>query len=765
MTGNFRTALWAAAIWYCFAALAHGQAPADLPRTSATIYGQVTDAAGLPVPGASVTLRKIVTGLSEHRRTDDAGRYSFDGLRPGSYWLVASRPGLSDQGRLVEVAGADVLRDVNFSLPVAGLIQQVTVVSSSRVEELQEESPVKVEAVTREQMRDTGYERVSDVLAEIPGVVTRGGSRASAAVAGEQIQGIDSRQVLVLMDGLPIVGARGIKSGVMNLSRQSVSRLERVEVVKGAASSLYGSDAIGGVINMITREPSNPFEMNLNLSGGSLSALDARADFGTQVKNLSAFLDLERHQQQAYALIPDSPTTVGPRYRRNDLLFKTRYTLNPRAALGFTANAYHNNDLGSALGETGLTRITSNDSNQNYGLTGDFVLAPSTLLQVRGYSARYDENSQMNPLTGQPAPPDLANLNERYRRLDATLGHHLGARQFVQLGGEWVQDLYRGANRLVGDNAGQQVTTTDGWFQDRIQLFRRATLTVGGRYQNHSRFGGYFVPKAGLVVRAAEHLTLRASYGHGFRAPDLGQLYFRFANPASFYQVIGNPNLQPEASRSYSAGAVYTRSRFRLGLNLYRNDVRDLIEPLLVGTPRTTAELKAIEGRYGIPSTFNPLLGRMLFIYANLGRIYTRGFEVDGDASLGRGFRVRGAYTFLDARDKVSGAPLTQRHRHQGFLAGEYFHRRWGLLANVRGSLFSSYLLNAQTRSRAYPYRLWGLSASKRLAGGCSIYGTIDNLFDSTDRKLRQPTPTFDRPDYGRTFRIGLRYSFARKRN
>lgn len=243
------------------------------------------------------------------------------------------------------------------------------------------------------------------------------------------------------------------------------------------------------------------------------------------------------------------------------------------------------------------------------------------------------------------------------------------------------------------------------------------------------------------------------------------QSYYRFANPASFYQVIGNPTLEPETSRSYNAGAVYTRSRFRLGLSLYRNDVRDLIESLFVGTPRTPVELETIEQQYGIPSTFNPLLGRQMFIYQNLNRIYTRGLEVDGEASLGRGFRVRGAYTFLDARDKMTGASLTQRHRHQGFVAGEYFHRRSGLLLNLRGSLFSSYLLNAQTGARAFPYRIWDLYGSKRLRFGTTVYGAIDNLFESTDRKLRQPTPAFDRPDYGRTFRVGLRYSFTRERS
>lgn len=751
----------AAAVGLSFIPLAYSQ-PAAVPQASGRIEGEVQDAAGLPISGAWVTVRNTLTGLSQQQATDEQGHYSFAGLRAGRYWVAASQPGLATLGRYVDAHDSTAAGGIDFRLPVSGLSQQVTVVSSSRVEELLEESPVKVDVVTRESMRDTGYERVSDVLSEIPGVVTRRG--ATAGAAGEQIQGIDSRQVSVLLDGLPIVGARGIKSGIMNLNRQSVSRLERVEVVKGAASSLYGSDAIGGVINMITREPQNPFEANLNVSAGSLSAMDTRADFGGQIKNFSAFLDLERHQQQAYGLIPNSPTTVGPHYKRNDLLFKTRYSLHPRAAFSFAANAYHNNEVGRAFAETGLSQSTFNDSNQNYAVTGDFHVLPSTTLQTRGYLARYDENSRVDSL-GPPVPAGLANLNERYRRLDATLGHQLGSRQFLQLGAEWVQNRYQGANRLVGDNAGQQITATDGWFQDRIQLFRRATLTVGGRYQNHSLFGGYFVPKAGLVVRATEHVVLRAGYGHGFRAPDLGQLYYRFANPASFYQVIGNPTLEPETSRSYNAGAVYTRSRFRVGLSLYRNDVRDLIESLFAGTPRTAAELEAIERQYGIPSTFNPLLGRQMLIYRNLNRIYSRGFEVDGEASVGAGFRLRGAYTFLDARDKLTGASLTQRHRHQGFLAGEYFHRRSGLLANLRGSLFSSYLLSAATGARAYPYRIWDLYASKRLRFGTTLYGAVDNLFDSTDRKLRQPTPAFDRPDYGRTFRVGLRYSFTREKS
>src|SRR5690606_35535120 len=124
-------------------------------------------------------------------------------------------------------------------------VEHATVVSASRQLELRDTLNVSVDVVPESRLRDTAVTSVAEVLRELPGVVTRRGSEAAGA-GGEQIHGIDSRQVLVLVDGQPVVGARGIKSGVLDLDRQSTARLGRVEVVKGAASSLFGSDAIGG---------------------------------------------------------------------------------------------------------------------------------------------------------------------------------------------------------------------------------------------------------------------------------------------------------------------------------------------------------------------------------------------------------------------------------------------------------------------------------------------------------------------------------------
>ncbi len=721
---------------------------------SAGLQINIQDTAGLSVRDAVVTIKSRSSG-QEYGCSAVAGKAGSCRAEapPGRYLISGSAENLEGQAEAVIGGGSETL----LIMKPSALRTSITVVSGSRQEELQDESPTKVEAVTREQMLATGYERVADVLQEIPGVLVRRGS--ASTVGGEQIQGVDSRQVLVLQDGLPVVGARGIKSGALNLNRQTSDRLGRVEIAKGSGSSLYGSDAIGGVINMITREPSAPLQGGFVLSGGTLGSLDARADIGGRRENWSYFLNLGENRMDFYALIPGSPTTVGPQISRQDILFKTRYQFHPKFSLGFTANAYHNREDGRNAGESGLVNGLSNDSTQSYALVGDWTIDAATTLQARAYSARYDENSLTTPLTGG-VPGSPANLNERLNRLDATISRIVHSSHYLQGGVEWAQNLYRGANRVVGDNIGQQVTSTDTWIQDKWTVNRFLTLTAGGRVIVHSLFGTAMVPKAGAIVRLTDRWIVRGSFGLGFRAPDLGQLYYRFANPASFYQVIGNPNLNPENSQSFQVGTAYRARRYRIGTTLFRNNIRDLIDSRLIGTPRTTEELNTLLTTYGIPALFNPLLGRQTFVYVNQSRIFTQGVELDGEVSIVRNVRASGAYTFLNAIDRNTHLALPQRHRHQGQIRLDYVNNRLGLNANIRGSFYSHWLLNAATGTRALPYQMWDVYVSKNIRKAFSAFAAIDNFNNSRDGKLDLAVPTFDRPDYGRTYRVGLRYRF-----
>ncbi|MGH9801193.1 MAG: TonB-dependent receptor, partial [Blastocatellia bacterium] len=218
-----------------------------------TIRGRVADSNGASLTGASVTLGNLTTGFERIAITDAAGGFLFPAVQNGRYKLTVTATGFGTASQVVESVTDEA---VEFKLEPARLADRITVVSGSRQEELRESLNTKVDVIGRNRIRDTGYESVAEVLQELPGVLTRRGTASgNSGSGGEQIQGIDSRQVLVLFDGQPVTGARGIKSGVLNLDRQSISPLESIEVVKGASSALYGSDAIGGVINQISRDP------------------------------------------------------------------------------------------------------------------------------------------------------------------------------------------------------------------------------------------------------------------------------------------------------------------------------------------------------------------------------------------------------------------------------------------------------------------------------------------------------------------------------
>jgi outer membrane receptor for ferrienterochelin and colicins len=753
-------------------------APLFAQAKNDSLRGRVTDATGAAIAGASVTLVNLSTGLERTLQADASGAYSFTGVRSERYRITASANGFAPETRELDANHSEV---DDLKLEPAPLTERVTVVSGSRQEELRESLNTRVEVVGQARIRDTGYENVAEVLREVPGVVTRRGSETAGA-AGEQIQGIDSRQILVLLDGQPIIGARGIKRGVLNLDRQSVGRLDRVEVVKGASSALYGSDAIGGVINMITREPSSPFEFALTTSGGNYGTFDIRADAGFAHDNLSGFFSVERHKNNGFDLTPTTFDTTGAGFHRYDALAKFKYQFTPSFALSVLANSYWTNQQGRSVGELGPQTSDVDEESQNYGLTADWQINTRTALQARGYFARFDEitNGRLAPPANLPL--ESGTLHERLGKVDATVSTLLGEHQYLQVGGEFWTNRYRGVNRLR-DDGGNRADTRVLWAQDKISFANRATITLGFRYDNHSIFGDAVSPKAGVNIRITDGLRVRASYGRGFRAPDLGQLYYRFLNPTNFYQVIGNPNLKPEYANSWQVGSEYTTTnrRVRFGVNLFRNDVRDLIDSVSLGFIASPQQLAAIVASEGIDPLFKPQLNRLLFLYKNIADAATQGVEFDGDISLARGFLLGGAYTYLDAFDKATDLELLGRNRHQGHTrfaweSGE----KLGLRANVRGTFYSSWINSRATvngvvtNTVAPKFALWDFYIAKKLYRGLEVFTAVDNFTDSQDpntgRFLPATSPTANpspapiyRPEVGRTFRVGMRWNFDRR--
>ncbi len=745
------------------------------------LRGRITDSASASLPGATVAIRNLTTGLERTATADANGAFVFAAVRDGRYRVTASANGFASASRVV-----DSLSDpITLALAPAGLTEGITVISGSRQEELRESLDTKVDVIGRNRIRDTGYESVAEVLQELPGVLTRRGSASgNSGSGGEQIQGIDSRQVLVLFDGQPIIGARGIKSGVLNLDRQAVGNLESIEVVKGASSALYGSDAIGGVINQISRDPKAPIELDLTSSGGSQGRADYRGDVGFGAERLNGFFSGERHKQNPFDLTPTTYDTTGAGYGRTDAFAKLKYKFTPNFSLSGWAKSYWNQSRGRSRGEVGNQESITDDDSQNYNLQGDWAINSRVSAEARGYLSRYDEIGKgllSAPTTQYPDGrlPD-GNLFERFGKVDGSVNAILGEHQLLQAGVEWTTDHYRGFNRLA-DDSGHQVDTVAFFAQDKLSFFNRVTATAGVRFDHNSIFGNAVSPKAGVNVRVTDQLRARFSYGRGFRAPDLGQLYFRFLNPTNFYQVIGNPNLRPEKANSYQLGGEFnTRSRkARLGLNVFYNQVENLIDSVSLGFINTPQQLQAIAQQEGIDLTlFRPTLGRLLFYYKNIAEARTNGVELDGDINLGRGFNVGGAYTYLNARDLKAMLPLMGRHKHQGNVRFAWeSNQRLGLRMNVRGTFYSKWinslgnpLSNPPTADVIPPgFSLWDFYGAKRIHRGLELFGAVDNFTDSRDPNAGKLSATgaplaIYRTELGRTFRIGMRFTWAGER-
>ncbi|MDX2044689.1 MAG: TonB-dependent receptor [Acidobacteriota bacterium] len=751
--------------------------------TRVGLQGRVADSTGAALPGASVTLHNLNTGMEIVLITAADGSFTLAGARDGRYKITASLAGFGAAELAVSLPSVE---PIELRLEPAALADRITVISGSRQEELRESLNTKVDVIGRNRIRDTGYESVAEVLQELPGVMTRRGTvSGNSGSGGEQIQGIDSRQTLVLFDGQPVIGARGIKSGIINLDRQAVGNLESIEVVKGASSALYGSDAIGGVINQITREPRAPMELNLTASGGSQGRADYRGDVGFGGERFSAYFSGERHKQNPFDLTPTTFDTTGAGFGRTDAYAKARYKFTPGFSLGAWARSYWNQSRGRSRGEEGNQESVTDEDSQSFNLQGDWTISPRLTAQGRGYFSRFDEigNNMLVPPT-RAIPP--GNLFERYGKVDGSINAILGERQLLQAGAEWTTDRYRGFNRLANDS-GHKMETASVFVQDKISFGNRMTVTLGSRFDHNSIFGNAFSPKAGVNVRVHDQFRARFSYGRGFRAPDLGQLYFRFLNPTNLYQVIGNPDLRPERAHSMQLGGEFNSRgrRARLGVNVFYNDVENLIDAVSLGFVASPQQLAALSQQYGIDlSLFQPALNRLLFFYQNISEARTAGVELDGDVKLTRGFLFGGAYTHLNARNLKAGLPLAGRHKHQGNirLAWES-DQALGLRWNLRGTFYSKWIqtlgtttTNAQTGQVTVTpdvippgFALWDFYLAKRIHRGLEFFGSLDNLTNSRDPNVGKlnatgaPLPIY-RTELGRTFRVGLRFSWTGER-
>ena len=549
--------------------------------------------------------------------------------------------------------------------PASTESEDVLVITGTRTPQKLSDATVATEVITRQDIEASGARDVGDLLSAQTGLDVGQSFRGAAA----EVRGLDPRYVLILVDGQRVTGRT---DGQVDLSRFSLDGIEQIEIVKGPASALYGSDAIGGVINIRTRAPEQPWELGGSarlgtraLSGSQpvldvpmdglfpakntgIQALDLEASAGLRRDHLRNRLSASLRASGAYDLDPDDDDTNGSAWREYQVSDQPRWVWNANTSLGGDLSYRRRETRGVDIGAGGATYDQINLVEEVVvGLAPDLMFDGPT--RVSGHARyTYYRDQFLQDQRGSSAldlyEDSVDQLTETGLQVDRVWGDHLAT-----LGGELLLEALATPRLTETDAHRRRVAlyAQDDWTLLDHQGVSRLTLLPGLRWDIDTQFGQHLSPKLSLRLDPVDPVLLRLSYGYGYRAPEFKELYLYFENPTAGYVVEGNPDLQPETSRSIDMNATFELSEHtRATLALFRNDIDNLIEPSLVADDDEADGLAPY---------------RMV----NIASAWTQGVEASLGLRAAERLRLDAGYAFLNTFNKETALPLDGRPPHR----------------------------------------------------------------------------------------------------
>jgi outer membrane receptor for ferrienterochelin and colicins len=598
-------------------------------------------------------------------------------------------------------------------------VQAQTTATGTRTEAPLADTPIATEVLGRADFERHGAETVAEVLALLPGVeLTRSFNGTSLT-----LQGLGPEYVLILVDGQRVVGRVG---GAIDLSRLPLEHVDRIEVVRGPSSALYGSDAIGGVVNIITRQAEKPWVADGSFSIGSFGRLDAAAHLGAMGRGWHVAATGGWHSTEGYDLDPSTVDTTASEGQEGSAALRAGLRF-PGGERATAAVEYSRRDLhGVSSSATGAvfdrTNVTETVTARALG-----TLKPARALKLDlAAHASFFRDQYLSDQRMSSALDQLEETRELWLQASSQLEWAAPAGHYLTLGSEAALERLESDRLGPGEGDRRRVAA---FLQDEWTILGEPRLVAlpALRLDSDTQFGLHLTPKLALRVDPHPDVTLRGALGWGFRAPDFKELLLHFENPGVGYVVEGNPQLRPETSRSVSLGVELrptTGATFAIGL--FRNDLDDLISTTVVD-----------DGGAG---------GPLRFSYVNVASAWTQGLEASARVALPHGFRAAGSYALTLTRDEATGEPLDGRARHRGRIEAGWSHTRWALSVDVAAAVVgpAPYTVdedgNGMTETVHSP-RYADLSArvAKTFRGRFSVFVRIDNAADAAGRFLTIP--------------------------
>ncbi|MBP8262538.1 MAG: TonB-dependent receptor [Pseudomonas sp.] len=609
------------------------------------------------------------------------------------------------------------------------------VVTASRSEHSLADAPASVSVITAEQIKARGAGNLLEALRGVPGLSLNGrqvGGRKTLS-----IRGAEDRHTLVLIDGRRIsstddtIGHSDYQYGWV-----AMEQIERIEVVRGPMSALYGSEAVGGVINIITRKGGQQWHGGASVRGelGEGPAGDGHQMSASASGPLGEWFDLALGVEDRRR----APTPRPENKATSDIEGQDRQSGNLR--LSFTPGEGQRLQLDMLRSEETRRRHEQNTrlpARPYYLDTYDLQRRQDALTwqadwsllrsELRYSEAEFEVN---NKRSNNIAPTRPQRLEDRV--WDGNLAFALGDSHSLTLGAERREEFLENAGLTGGSDSALHKAL---YVQDEIALADDWALTLGTRLDHHAIFGSESSPRAYLVWRASPELTIKGGYGEAFRAPTLKQISPNYVGAEGPHTFLGNADIQPETSRSWEIGADWRDEQSAYTATLFRSEIKDLIY-------------------YNLLRRVGP---RSIYQYDNISEARIDGLEVALRRALGGGFSLASSMTWLDARDRDSDDKLTGRPEFSATPSLAWQQGAWG--AELEWQYIGQQTLQnaAGQLKRAPAYSLVNLSGSYRVDEHLTLRAGLNN---AGDLRLEDKSELFGYVEDGRTLWLGLEASF-----
>lgn len=602
------------------------------------------------------------------------------------------------------------------------------VVTATRSQKKLKDVPITVQVVTAEDIKKSQSTDFKTFLEnEFSGInfTYDGGS------PNINMMGFGGKYVLFLMNGERMAGETFDN---IDYDRIDIDNIERIEIIKGASSSLYGSNAIGGVINIITKDSKSPLDINASYLYDSSRDHKLNLSVGTKQKwgnlSISSFYKM----REPY-IIKDRISTGGV-YNELNVAGFTNYGINPKLTFNLSPKidlslmpGYYFSERNPGTPASKIVR--DRYYNYNLGLKTNIKFNDNQNLIVSGTFDRYDKYDYFRKIKEKEKKYE----NEVWR-VSSQYNQNLFKKHSLVAGGEVLSEKLLSFMFKNESTGGRENAQTYSAFTQQDWVINPAvTLVTGARMDYHSIFKQYFTFRLSGMYRFDETMTIRTGYSGGFRSPTLKELYTNWFHPwGGGFQLMGNKNLRPETSDNFNISIDFNFKKLNLTFITQYSKIKDKIN---------------LRGNIGDTLRHVNLHGNTDVLSSEVSAIY----------KLNKNFHFKGSYSYYDIGKrrsenrphtltfKAEYIPSAKYYIPSIIISGKYLSRT--KIYDDDSSSFVSYA----------PYSIWRLQLASKFSLGFTLTGGINNIFGYTADKVG----FYSSVDIGRTFYLGLKWNFNKK--